>query len=83
MAEARKTVVGAILFGVLMAVASSVEAQVHHVVGGDVGWDPSTDIASWSAGKIFMVGDKICKKDPSLFFSFFNFLISYFVLLQI
>ncbi|XVE51021.1 hypothetical protein DITRI_Ditri02bG0004700 [Diplodiscus trichospermus] len=35
------------------------EAQVHHVVGGDRGWDPSSDVASWSAGRSFRVGDKI------------------------
>ncbi|KAL6992848.1 hypothetical protein U1Q18_010994 [Sarracenia purpurea var. burkii] len=34
-------------------------AQVHHVVGDDRGWDPSTDIGSWSSGRIFRVGDKI------------------------
>ncbi len=38
-----------------------VGAQVHHVVGGDRGWDPSTDISSWCSGRIFRVGDKICK----------------------
>ncbi|KAK5826317.1 hypothetical protein PVK06_021234 [Gossypium arboreum] len=37
-----------------------VGAQVHHVVGGDRGWDPSFDVASWSSGRIFRVGDKIC-----------------------
>ncbi|KAF3451806.1 hypothetical protein FNV43_RR07902 [Rhamnella rubrinervis] len=36
-----------------------VGAQVHHVVGGDRGWDPSTDVASWSSGKSFRVGDKL------------------------
>ncbi|KAL4332134.1 hypothetical protein GQ457_07G027990 [Hibiscus cannabinus] len=34
-------------------------AQVHHVVGGDRGWDPSSDVASWSSGRSFSVGDKI------------------------
>lgn len=34
-------------------------AQVHHVVGGDRGWDSSSDVASWSAGRIFRAGDKI------------------------
>lgn len=77
MAEERKTVLAAVLVGVLMAVASPVGAQVHHVVGGDVGWDPSSDIALWSAGKIFRVGDKICKKDliTVLSLSFFSSLI--------
>ncbi|XP_050231660.1 uclacyanin 1-like [Mercurialis annua] len=32
---------------------------MHHVVGGDRGWDPSTDVGSWSAGTTFRVGDKI------------------------
>ncbi|XP_057463414.1 uclacyanin 1-like [Actinidia eriantha] len=35
------------------------QAQVHHVVGGDRGWDPSSDLASWSSARIFAVGDKI------------------------
>ncbi|PSR98395.1 Uclacyanin 1 like [Actinidia chinensis var. chinensis] len=34
-------------------------AQVHHVVGADRGWDPSSDLASWSSARIFTVGDKI------------------------
>ncbi|KAL7244327.1 hypothetical protein ACSBR1_016545 [Camellia fascicularis] len=36
-----------------------VGAQLHHVVGGDRGWDPSSDVLSWSSGRIFSVGDKI------------------------
>ncbi|KDP40451.1 hypothetical protein JCGZ_03951 [Jatropha curcas] len=36
-----------------------VGAEVHHVVGGDRGWDPSTDVGSWSSGRTFRVGDKI------------------------
>ncbi|XP_022714442.1 mavicyanin-like isoform X2 [Durio zibethinus] len=35
------------------------EAQVHHVVGGDRGWDPSSGVASWSSDRSFRVGDKI------------------------
>ncbi|GAB2298948.1 hypothetical protein Dimus_033024 [Dionaea muscipula] len=35
----------------------SVGTQVHHVVGDDRGWDSSSDIASWAAGRIFRVGD--------------------------
>ncbi|KAJ3696676.1 hypothetical protein LUZ61_000381 [Rhynchospora tenuis] len=31
----------------------------NHVVGGDQGWDTSTDVASWSANKRFHVGDII------------------------
>ncbi|KAK4759294.1 hypothetical protein SAY87_022425 [Trapa incisa] len=59
MEEGRNMLVVALVVCVLMAVASSVGAQVHHVVGGDVGWDPTSDITSWSASKIFRVGDKI------------------------
>ncbi|GMI72690.1 hypothetical protein HRI_000938300 [Hibiscus trionum] len=37
-----------------------VGAQLHHhVVGDDRGWDPSSDIATWSSGLSFRVGDKI------------------------
>ncbi|KAK8551663.1 hypothetical protein V6N13_120111 [Hibiscus sabdariffa] len=36
-----------------------VGAQMHHVVGGDRGWDPSSDVASWSSSRSFSVGDKI------------------------
>ncbi|KAL2495531.1 Uclacyanin 1 [Forsythia ovata] len=36
-----------------------VSAQVHHVVGGDRGWDPDSDIASWLSGRVFRQGDKI------------------------
>lgn len=38
-----------------------VTAQVRHVVGGDPGWDPSSDIAAWSSGRVFRVGDEICE----------------------
>ncbi|XP_027089259.1 mavicyanin [Coffea arabica] len=36
-----------------------VAAQVHHVVGDDNGWTPSTDLGSWLTGRVFRVGDKI------------------------
>ncbi|XP_039020017.1 umecyanin-like [Hibiscus syriacus] len=37
-----------------------VGAQPHqHVVGDDRGWDTSSDIATWSSGQNFRVGDKI------------------------
>ncbi|RDX68435.1 Uclacyanin 1, partial [Mucuna pruriens] len=29
------------------------EAEVHHVVGGDRGWDPTSDLVSWSSGRVF------------------------------
>jgi hypothetical protein len=38
-----------------------VEAQMHHVVGGDRGWDRSSDVSSWPSDRIFRIGDKICK----------------------
>lgn len=47
----------------------SVQAQVHHVVGSD----PS-DIGTWSTGRLFKVGDHICKL--SLSSSVQTFLIS-------
>ncbi|KAF5728876.1 putative Copper binding protein 9 [Tripterygium wilfordii] len=33
--------------------------EVHHVVGGDHGWDGQTDLVSWLSGRSFIVGDKI------------------------
>ncbi|KAI6704123.1 hypothetical protein NL676_013259 [Syzygium grande] len=36
-----------------------VGAQVHHVVGGDRGWDASSAVGSWSSGRVFRVGDKL------------------------
>ncbi|MQM18625.1 hypothetical protein Taro_051620 [Colocasia esculenta] len=31
----------------------------HHVVGGDRGWDVASNIAKWSHGEVFKVGDSI------------------------
>ncbi|KAF5178460.1 Early nodulin-like protein [Thalictrum thalictroides] len=36
-----------------------VQAQVHHVVGGDRGWDLNSDLKSWSSNRFFRVGDNI------------------------
>ncbi|KAE8728580.1 tropinone reductase-like protein [Hibiscus syriacus] len=33
-------------------------AQVHHVVGGDQGWDPSSDVASWSSGFAYSTAEE-------------------------
>ncbi|KAH9609603.1 hypothetical protein KSS87_014075 [Heliosperma pusillum] len=33
------------------------EAQVHHVVGDDRGWNLTSNIASWAAARTFTVGD--------------------------
>nr|XP_016501431.1 PREDICTED: mavicyanin-like [Nicotiana tabacum] len=41
------------------AMVAGAHDQVQHVVGEDRGWDPSSDVASWSSGRIFRVGDKI------------------------
>ncbi|XP_057433278.1 mavicyanin-like [Lotus japonicus] len=55
---------GMIVFAVVVAVAFSlggkcVEAQVHHVVGADPGWDLASDLRAWSSGRVFRVGDQI------------------------
>lgn len=34
---------------------------VDHVVGGDPGWEATTDVATWAVNKIFRVGDSICE----------------------
>jgi hypothetical protein len=61
-------VVGGLLMkvfvGMLMVVGVVVGAQlpaeeVHHVVGGQVGWHPQVNLASWSSGRLFTVGDKL------------------------
>ncbi|XP_042519452.1 uclacyanin 1-like [Macadamia integrifolia] len=40
-------------------VSAEEATEIHHVVGGDRGWDIATDIAAWSADRVFRVGDKI------------------------
>ncbi|XP_061340821.1 mavicyanin-like [Gastrolobium bilobum] len=46
---------------VVMVISGTAQAQthVHHVVGGDRGWDPTSDLVSWSSGRVFRVGDQI------------------------
>lgn len=64
---ARDLLVAAFVF----TAATVAGAQVHHVVGEDRGWDPSSDVASWSSQRVFRVGDKICELlllSPSLLF---------------
>jgi len=47
---------------VLMCLSGKgVAGQEHHVVGADRGWDPTSDLVSWSSGRVFRVGDQICK----------------------
>ncbi|KAH8486027.1 hypothetical protein H0E87_027473 [Populus deltoides] len=48
-----------VLVLVLVLVSLNDGAQVHHVVGGDRGWHPYSDIGSWSSARTFRVGDKI------------------------
>lgn len=50
------------LVGNIMPCIAIKAVNKHHVVGGDQGWDTSTDVASWSANKNFHVGDTICKQ---------------------
>jgi hypothetical protein len=67
-------IVGLVVVAMSMDVAGG---EVHHVVGGDHGWDPNSDILSWSSGKVFRVGDQICMS----FFSF-TFFFKIFLLLS-
>ncbi|CAJ1962614.1 unnamed protein product [Sphenostylis stenocarpa] len=49
-----------IIFSVaLVVMCLGATAQVHHVVGADRGWDPTSDLVSWSSGRVFRVGDQI------------------------
>ncbi|KAI4298772.1 hypothetical protein L6164_032290 [Bauhinia variegata] len=43
----------------IISVTASLAAKVQHVVGGDHGWGPSSDLASWSNHRTFRVGDEI------------------------
>ncbi|WMV53045.1 hypothetical protein MTR67_046430 [Solanum verrucosum] len=54
---ARDLLVVAIVFTAATVVVAG--DPVHHVVGEDRGWDPSTDVASWYSQRVFRVGDKI------------------------
>ncbi|CAI0374438.1 unnamed protein product [Linum tenue] len=50
------------MVAVVVAAASlygSADGQMHHVVGGDRGWELATDLASWIDGRSFRVGDRI------------------------
>ncbi|XP_061963419.1 umecyanin-like [Populus nigra] len=44
---------------VLVSVSLGAGAQVHHIVGGERGWDPYADLGLWSSARTFRVGDKI------------------------
>jgi hypothetical protein len=72
-------IVGLVVVAMSMDVAGG---EVHHVVGGDHGWDPNSDILSWSSGKVFRVGDQICMSFSFyIFYFYFLFFYSYFVFL--
>lgn len=74
---ARIFLVVAIVFTAVATVVVA-GAPVHHVVGEDRGWDPSTDITSWYSQRVFRVGDKICELLSFSFLCIFFFLIQYF-----
>ncbi|XP_027359206.1 mavicyanin-like [Abrus precatorius] len=55
------------VFLVMVAILMAKEAlAAQHVVGGSQGWDPSTDLNTWSSGQTFKVGDKLVFKYSSL-----------------
>jgi len=66
---------GGIIVALVMVVAMMsmdvATSEVHHVVGGDHGWDPNSDILSWSYGRVFRVGDQICMSLSLPIFNFF------------
>lgn len=68
------TILGVVVVVALAAMSMTMNlaaaAEVNHVVGGDHGWDPTSDILYWSSDRIFRVGDQICM---------FFFLLSYIV----
>jgi hypothetical protein len=48
------------------AAPAAAVVPVHHVVGGDPGWDVASDVLAWSADRLFAVGDSLCKSSPPL-----------------
>lgn len=60
-------VFASVLFLVAVAVSGPeqlVSAQTYHVVGGEDGWSSASSISSWLSGRVFRVGDKLCKHAP-------------------
>ncbi|KAK4259095.1 hypothetical protein QN277_005463 [Acacia crassicarpa] len=50
------------LFAVLLISTTAAvvgASKVHHVVGGDRGWDSSSDLSAWSSTRTYTVGDEI------------------------
>ncbi|KAM0910902.1 hypothetical protein ACQ4PT_013792 [Festuca glaucescens] len=41
------------------AAPAAAAVPVHHVVGGDPGWDVASDVLAWSADRRFAVGDSL------------------------
>lgn len=54
-------------------------AEVHHVVGGDRGWDLPSNVDAWSSGRVFRVGDKLCELLFGLAFKHSSSIISFFL----
>jgi len=59
--EMGKGIVFTVAMVVICLSGKGVAGQEHHVVGADRGWDPTSDLVSWSSGRVFRVGDQICK----------------------
>ncbi|XP_028755303.1 mavicyanin-like [Neltuma alba] len=58
----------AFLLAVLVISATAVvvgAAKVHHVAGGDRGWDPYSHLSAWSSARTFRVGDEISIPDST------------------
>ncbi|XP_058728098.1 mavicyanin-like [Vicia villosa] len=57
------TILGVVVVVALAAMSMTMDVEavgeVDHVVGGDHGWDPTSDILYWSSDRIFRVGDQI------------------------
>ncbi|KAL8160793.1 hypothetical protein V2J09_012282 [Rumex salicifolius] len=49
----------AVLLTLAFSKCSAGEHFRHHVVGDDRGWDPTSDVGSWAAARIFVVGDSL------------------------
>ena len=57
----------ALFFATVVAGGNTAGAQlVHHVLSGDRTSDMTTDVGSWSSGRIYRVGDHLCKHHFSL-----------------
>ena len=57
---------------VCVALIARKALAAQHVVGGNQGWDESTDFNSWSSGQKFKVGDQLGKLISSLFLIYWH-----------